>query len=327
MSSNLNDNTKGNSPPTLAAKNAYVLPFYLTGSDALTIPRLKGRITRLAGPVNTILARHAYHDAVAEMTAETMALAACLSTSLKFEGVFTVQAKGDGAVGTLFADVTHDGNLRAYAAYDGASVRALKPTAPAILPDMMGKGHMAFSVEQRATGQRYQGVAALDGPHLGDAAVAWFKDSEQLGTCVITAAQKTNQGWVASALMLQQIAGDGGTGPAFSAEEAAALWQTAMVLQGSVARSELLDVGLPLEDLLYRLFHSLGPRTTEIRPIADQCRCSGDKVEAMLLGLSSEERLSLADTAGKLVVDCEFCKISRVYTDKQLTALQTEGDS
>ena len=65
-----------------------------------TTPRIRVA-SRLAAPVNSILARHDYPDAVSEMTAEAMALAACLSTTLKFDGVFTLQAKGDGAVKTL----------------------------------------------------------------------------------------------------------------------------------------------------------------------------------------------------------------------------------
>lgn len=321
MSSNLNDND----PTDLVVKNAYVLPFYLTGSDEDTIPRIRGRITRLAGPVDTILSRHHYPDAVSEMTAEAMALAACLSTTLKFDGVFTLQAKGDGVVKTLFADVTNTGALRAYANFDEDGAGDLKQGLPAILPKMMGGGYMAFTVDQSATAQRYQGIVELDGPHLGDAAAAWFKNSEQLGASVITAAQKTETGWVASALMLQQVAADGGSGPAISSEDVGDLWHTAMVMQGSVERGELLDIHLPLEDLLYRLFNAMGPRTTDIRPIADQCRCSSDKVEAMLLGLPDADLDDLTDDAGKLVVDCEFCKVSRVYTDTQLAEMRVKN--
>lgn len=326
MMSKTNDGSvNDNAPISLSEQNAFVLPFYLTGSDEETTPRIRGRITRLAAPVQSILARHNYPDAVSEMTAEAMALAACLSTTLKFDGVFTLQAKGDGAVKTLFADVTDTGAMRAYAAFNAEAVKDMKQGLPAILPKMMGGGYMAFTVDQQATAQRYQGIVELDGPHLGDAAVAWFKNSEQLGASVLTAAQKTDEGWVASALMLQQIAADGGTGPAISAEDAGDLWHTAMVLQSSVERGELLDVQLPLENLLYRLFNAMGPRTTDMRPIADKCRCSSDKVESMLLGLAEDDVSSLADETGKLVVDCEFCKISRVYTQEQLSAMRQDS--
>ena len=319
-------NTNDNHPQSLMAENSAVLPFYLTGSDEETTPRIRGRITRLAAPVASILERHAYPDAVAELTAEAMALAACLSTTLKFDGVFTLQAKGDGLVKTLFADVTDKGHMRAYAAFDESAATGQGAMMPAVLHKLMGGGYMAFTVDQQATQQRYQGIVELDGPLLGDAATAWFKNSEQLGASVLTAATKTDQGWVASALMLQQIAADGGTGPAIASEEAEDLWHTAMVLQSSVDRAEMLDLKLPLPDLLYRLFNAMGPRTNALRPISDTCRCSSDKVESMLLGLPEDDLLSLADENGKLVVDCEFCKISRVYTAAQLAALSPQSE-
>ena len=81
---------------------------YLTGNDPENkTPLVRGRF-RLAARVID-LARHDYPAAINELCAEAMSLAACLSTTLKFDGVFTLQAKGDGAVQTLFADVTSAG--------------------------------------------------------------------------------------------------------------------------------------------------------------------------------------------------------------------------
>ena len=90
---------------------AQILPFYLageTGEAAL----VRGRFATVGVPVTQILSRHGYPDAVAALQAEAMAIAACLSTFMKFDGVFTLQAKGDGYVKTLLADVTSDGALR-----------------------------------------------------------------------------------------------------------------------------------------------------------------------------------------------------------------------
>ncbi len=92
--------------------------FYLTGSPQSSRAVISGRLARLSGPVSSILSRHAWPDAVNEVAAEAMALASCLSSQMKFEGVFfTLQAKRDGPLKTLFADVTHAGDLRSYAAF------------------------------------------------------------------------------------------------------------------------------------------------------------------------------------------------------------------
>jgi molecular chaperone Hsp33 len=70
--------------------------------------------------------------------------------------------------------------------------------------------------------------------------------------------------------------------------------------------------------LVYRLFNSLGAHIQPTRAIQDKCRCSPEKVEVMLDGLSAEQRGSLADENGQLVVSCEFCKTDRSF---DLTAI------
>lgn len=300
------------------ANSSNVTPFYLTGEgEAPSTPLIRGRLARLFDPASTILARHDYPDCVSEICAEAMGLAACLSTTLKFEGVFTVQAKGDGAVKTLFADVTSKGQIRSYAAFDEQLTDPFLPTGPAVLPRLMGSGYVAFTVDQAATsgeaGHRYQGIVELEGPHMGDCAVAWFKNSEQLASHVMTAARKTPAGWQSAALFLQQIAQEGGDGPVQAGLSVEEEWHTAMVLMSSVKKDELLDPSLPAEQLLYRLFHANGLHLQPARPLSDECRCSAEKVENMLQSLSPDQRQDMSDEAGRLVVNCEFCKTARSY--------------
>ena len=302
-----------------AADQSCVVPFYLTGEVASqSAPIIRGRLARLFSPAASILDRHAYPNNVSEACAEMMGLAACLSTTLKFEGVFTVQAKGDGAVKTLFADVTSDGHIRSYAAFDDQQVAQLNTSGSAVLPRLMGAGHVAFTVDQAAPNggfaHRYQGIVELEGPHLGHCAVTWFKNSEQLAANVITVAQKTASGWQSAALFLQQIAEEGGH--EFLKRSAASLedeWHTAMVLMSSAQKAELLDATLRPDELLFRLFHANGLHIQPFRPMSDHCRCSAEKVESMLQSLSPEQRIDMSDETGHLVVNCEFCKTTRSY--------------
>ena len=297
-----------------------VLPFYLTGETGTT-PRIRGRLTRLHHSVDGIIGRHGYPDIVSGLCAETMALTAVLSSMMSFEGVFTVQAKGDGAVKTLMADMTDDGDMRCYAAFGDDEMLTADYQGPALLPRLAGTGYMAFTVDHQVTQRRYQGIVELDGPHLGDAATSWYKNSEQLATLVMTIAEKTDQGWVSSALLLQQIATSGGISdedtlykqPEEMDADTADLWHTAMTLCASVKSDELIDVNLPLSDLIYRLFHQLGAHSQPERTVQDKCRCSPQKVEVMLDGLSPEQRVELADENGQLMVSCEFCKTERQF--------------
>ena len=304
--------------------DAQILPFYLAdGSDDVAL--IRGRMASVGRAASTILARHAYPDIVAILQAEALALAACLSSTLKFDGVFTLQAKGDGLVRTLFADITETGALRGYAALDDnraalqAAALAHDPTGPVRLGHVMGEGYIAFTVDDGNTMGRYQGIVELDNQHLSDAAMRWYENSEQLNTVVVCAAAEGPDGWQAVALMLQRIAVEGGQGDAMTWSDAAAraksddAWHTAKTLLGSVTSNELLDSDLSPENIVFRLFNAMAPHSAPARPVADQCRCNVEKIEAVLQQLAADEVEDLADEDGNLTITCEFCKTERAY--------------
>ena len=85
-----------------------VLPFQL---DALGV---RGRLVRLSSTLDRIIERHGYPLAVARPLAEAMTLCAALATSLKYDGIFTLQISGDGPIRLLVTDLTSDGALRGY---------------------------------------------------------------------------------------------------------------------------------------------------------------------------------------------------------------------
>jgi molecular chaperone Hsp33 len=264
---------------------------------------------------------------VATLQAEALALAACLSSTLKFDGVFTLQAKGDGLVRTLFADITEAGHLRGYTAMEDnptgfqAAALAHDPSGPVCLGPLMGSGYIAFTVDDGTSNGRYQGIVELDERHLSDAAMRWYENSEQLDTIVVCAAEHGADGWQAVALMLQRIAADGGKGDGASMpktnEQARAAsddaWHTAKTLLGSITRGELLDPALSPEDIIFRLFNSMAPHSAPARPVLDQCRCNVEKIESMLQQLAPDDIDDMADNDGNLTVTCEFCKTHRAY--------------
>jgi molecular chaperone Hsp33 len=304
--------------------DAQILPFYLAnGSDDTAL--IRGRMASVGQAASSILARHAYPEIVGILQAEALALAACLSSTLKFDGVFTLQAKGDGLVRTLFADITEKGALRGYAALDGnrvafqAAALTHDPTGPVRLGHVMGDGYIAFTVDDGNTNGRYQGIVELDNQHLSDAAMRWYENSEQLDTVVVCAAAEGQDSWQAVALMLQRIAVEGGKGSAMTWSDAAAqaksddTWHTAKTLLSSVTRDELLDPALSPENIVFRLFNTMAPHTAKARPVSDQCRCNVEKIEAVLQQLAADEVEDLVDEDGNLTITCEFCKTERVY--------------
>ena len=95
------------------------LPFQL---DTLGV---RGRLVRLGPSLDAIIERHGYPLAVARPLAEALVLAATLASSLKYEGIFTLQLSGNGPIRLLVTDVTSDGAVRGYAQHDPAALAAL----------------------------------------------------------------------------------------------------------------------------------------------------------------------------------------------------------
>ena len=119
--------------------------------------------------------------------AEAVTLAALLGSTLKLEGRFQLQTKTDGPVSMLLVDFDAPSNLRALARFDRARVAAAQ--APGA--DLLGRGHLAFTIDPGGDMTRYQGVVALEGQGLEDAAHHYFERSEQIPTLVRLAVGET----------------------------------------------------------------------------------------------------------------------------------------
>ncbi|MDX2027729.1 MAG: Hsp33 family molecular chaperone HslO [Alphaproteobacteria bacterium] len=298
--------------PGTSPTDDLVQPFQLESNA------LRGRLVRLGPALDLILHQHAYPAPVAALLAEAVVIAATLGTSLKYDGVFTFQAKGDGAVRLLVVDVTSEGGIRAYAqTQEGYNFENAVPDTK-----LLGKGYLAFTVDQKLKDDRYQGIVTLEGGTLAEAVQHYFRQSEQLPTGLIAAVQQDAQRrWRGGCLMLQQMPKEGGIAPDkdTSREDD---WLHAMTLMGTCTAEELTDRNLTPHDLLYRLFHEDGVRVYEPHGFRHQCRCSEARVTDMLRALPRTEIEALA-TDGLVTVTCEFCNKSYKFDEGERDKLYT----
>lgn len=277
---------------------------------------LHGRMVKLGPSVDAILSRHGYPDAVAQLLAEVLALCAGLSAALKFDGVFTLQTKGDGPVPMLVADVTSDGHMRGFAQIKG-DIPPLHEVAAAPVPKLLGQGYLAFTVDQGADMERYQGIVALEGATVEECVHRYFEQSDQFASTVKLSAGKRSDGTMgAAALLIQRLPDEGGNPDIGRADSDA--WRRAVTLMGSAKPEEMLDPDLAPNDLLFRLFHEDGVRVFPARRIEERCRCSRDKIETVLLSLDAEALDDLRDENGRFEVLCEFCSRTETFSDADL---------
>jgi molecular chaperone Hsp33 len=315
------------------AGDDHVVPFQVEGLD------VRGRAVQLGPLLDAILARHDYPAPVARLLAEAIVLTVLLGTSLKFEGKFTVQTKGDGPVDLLVADFSTPENVRAYARFDEEALAKAVAEGRTEPEQLLGKGVLAFTIDQGRFTQPYQGIVALDGASLEEIAGTYFRQSEQIPTRVrLGAAElfdryengKPRHRWRAGGLIAQFLpeapermrqpdlhGGDGDTGVRDHIEDDA--WAEARSLVETIDADELTDPQVGTERLLYRLFHERGVRAYEPKAVYDRCSCSRDKLKGVLKGFTAEE-IEASQENGEIAVTCEFCSTTYRFEVSEIEA-------
>jgi molecular chaperone Hsp33 len=224
-------------------------------------------------------------------------------------------------------DITSEGDFRGYARFDEEKLAAAEKTDPDLgpVPRYIGKGFLAFTVDQGADTERYQGIVELTGKSLEECAKLYFEQSEQLETATLLAARppKGDEGWQAAALMIQRMP-LGPTSPILTTEEAEENWNRAVILLESTKQSELFDATLPAASLLHRLYHAEQLELHEPRALRMHCRCSTQRVETTLKSFPRAEMEELKDENGHIVVTCEYCKSSYSFAEGDLDRLYAE---
>lgn len=304
---------------------------------------VRGRLVRLGAALDEVLRPHDHPPVVQGLLAETTLLAAALAGGLKYDGVFTLQTSGDGPVRTLMADVTSTGDLRAVARVDRDRLDSLETGHPAVgradPAALLGRGHLAFTVDQGPYTDRYQGITALVGGTLSAAVEHYFDQSEQLATVVQTATHgpghgaadgepetaTASGGWRGGCLLLQRMPAEAGGRSGAAADDA---WETAGVLARTLTGMELLDPALSPDRIVHRLFHGEAPMAGETRALRFGCRCSRDKIEAVLSRYPRGELDTMKQDDGIVSAACQFCGAHYTFSDDDLDVLAgPRGDS
>jgi molecular chaperone Hsp33 len=320
--------------PSATPTDDIVTPFEVAKLD------LRGRVVRLGSVVDEILERHAYPQPVAKLVGEAIVLTVVLGSALKIDGRFILQTQTDGPVRMLVVDFTAPGKVRACARFDKTRVAEAIASGQASAGQLLGHGHLAMTIDQGADMNRYQGLVALEGGSLEDAAHEYFKRSEQIPTQVrLAVAEELRVGsggpshrWRAGGVMLQFLPksperarvadldpGDApkGVAPHTLPEDEA--WVEGRALVSTVEDLELIDPALSSERLIYRLFHEPGVRVFRGTAVRAECSCSRESVEAMLKSFSQDDRDHMVED-GRISVTCEFCSANYLFAPGEVEA-------
>jgi molecular chaperone Hsp33 len=265
----------------------------------------RGQLVHLGSAWAAMMEHHDYPPQVRDTLGEAVAAAALLSSTLKYDGLLSLQLRGAGPMHLMLVECTNGLAMRAVA-------RFREPPDTRDLRELSGDGTLTVTVESGESDNRYQGIVPLVGASMSDCLRAYFEQSEQLPTRLWLRAD----GDSASGLLLQRLpvtarpagvteSGAGGV----SEEEIEDAWRRVQLVAGTVTPEEL--AALEDRELLRRLFSEDDVRMFQSAPVFFRCRCSRERVGNMLRALGRQEVDSVLEEFGQVEVRCEFC--SRAY--------------
>ncbi len=269
----------------------------------VTEQNARGRLVRLGPVLETILSAHGYPPAIENLLAEALVLTALLGAMLKdVGGQLTMQVQSeDQAISLLVCDY-RGGELRGYVKHDPDKLAEL-PASPTLFA-LFGQTYLAITFDQAVSGERYQGIVPLDGVSLAEAVESYFGQSEQIPSLVRVA----RAGRIAGGLLLQHLA-DGEEGrERIHTQLDHPQWDHVKSRGITVGAAELTDATLPLETLVWRLFHDEGEvRVLGGAALSKGCRCEVAHIRSVIARFPDEERAAMAGDDGMISVECEFC--------------------
>ncbi len=248
---------------------------------------VRGELVRLQKSYAAVLEAQDYPAPVRRLMGELMAATSLLTATLKFEGDIAVQLQSEGPVKYAVINGTDKQELRGVARWDG--------DVPEDFAAMFTKGLMAITITPK-DGERYQGMVSLDKGSLAKCLDGYFAQSEQLATRVILKTRTEGAIPLAAGMLLQVMP---------VAESAHEEFEHLAQITDTITSEELLD--LPVQDILYRLYHQEDVELYQPQPVMFKCSCSRQRSAMALASVDKQDLLEIAAKDGEVAINCQYC--------------------
>jgi molecular chaperone Hsp33 len=282
---------------------------------------IRGHLVHLDAAWRALIEHREYPAAIRDALGEAVAASLLLAATVKFEGVLSMQLRGDGPVHLMLVQCTSGLGVRGLARYRDGHYADMNAGAGRIA-DLIGTGNLTVTLETDDGSRRYEGIVPIGGERLGESLQIYFENSEQLPTRLWLHADASG----ASGMLLQKLPGSHAPGadPAAAAAVDDA-WRRVQLIGSTLTAEELRTLGDV--EILHRLFNEDDLRLFEPAPVYFRCRCSRERVGSMLQGLGEAETRSVLAERGEVEVRCDFCNRAYVFDAVDVAQLFNAGVS
>jgi len=297
--------------------------FYFAGQP------FRGAIVKLQNSFIEALNGHNYPSSINALLGESLTASVLMGIHLKHNARLSLQARGDGPIKLLMAEAViqqaADTNEEVTQHKVRAVARLSEETPPGIESDsqalqhLLGRGQLAITIEPEE-GERYQGIVGADQENLSQCLEAYFNQSEQLPTLFQLATSDT----AAAGILLQRMPHNDNYQAGDNTLNSNDIWEELIALTGTLTDRELLEV--PVEKLLFNLFHEHQVKLSPPDTIQFECSCSYQRTGAALMQISPLEIESILEADQEIVMDCEFCSARYRFNRKDIDNLGQQSN-
>lgn len=278
--------------------------FIFDGSD------IRGEITSLEKSYQDACSHQTLPPAIQNVFGEFLAGAVLLSEVLKFEGILSLQARGEGDVELIMAETNDKGELRGLVKLSESPQKSDEDYKEMSLATLIGNATLSITIDPEK-GNRYQGIIPLEAPSLAECLSHYFKQSEQLPTHISLFADTKQCGGLFLQCLPAQLVRD--------SERREEQWNTITQLGSTISQSELFE--LEHETILYRLFHEMSCRSFDPKALKFKCSCTEERSANAIRSLGRDDAYALLRERDIINIDCQFCGKPYSFGDKELDAL------
>lgn len=268
---------------------------------------VRGELVTVSQTWQEIIEGHDYPQPVQQVLGELLVATSLLTATLKFDGDITVQLQGDGPLNMAVINGNNLQEMRGVARMQGEIADGSS------LKEMVGNGYLVITISPKE-GERYQGVVGLEGDTLAACLEDYFMRSEQLPTRLFIRTGTTESQTGAAGILLQVLPAQDASLDEFN--HLATLTET-------IKTEELL--GLPANDVLWRLYHQEEVTLFEPQNVSFKCTCSRERCGDVLRTLPDEEVDQILQEDGNIDMHCDYCGNHYVYDAVDIAAIRNDS--
>ncbi|MEN5017202.1 Hsp33 family molecular chaperone HslO [Erwinia sp. Eh17-17] len=270
---------------------------------------VRGELVTVSQTWHEIINGHDYPQPVQQVLGELLVATSLLTATLKFDGDITVQLQGDGPLSMAVINGNNHQEMRGVARMQGEIADGSS------LKEMVGNGYLVITISPKE-GERYQGVVGLEGDTLAACLEDYFMRSEQLPTRLFIRTGTAEAQTGAAGILLQVLPAQDASLDEFN--HLATLTET-------IKTEELL--GLPANDVLWRLYHQEEVTLFEPQNVSFKCTCSRERCGEVLRTLPEAEVDEILQEDGNIDMHCDYCGNHYVYDAVDIAAIRNDSAS